>query len=432
MRKFFTQPLHIQILSGMAAGLAFGLVAVWLGWAGFTTDYIKPFGTIFINLLKLIAIPMIVTSLITGITSLSDMSKLGRMGGRTIGIFMTTTVLAISIGLLVVNVMQPGKLLPAETRAQLMAGYAEKAAEKQVAAEKVQSNGPLKPLIDLFPENLVAAAGDNQNMLQLVLMAIAFGLAIVMLPGEKTAPVVNFMQSANEVVLKLVDIVMLFAPIGVFALIASLFTDLAGNNPAKLLNLMGALGYYSLAVIIGLILHLSIIYMGLAKVFAKVSPMWLLRKMRPVHLLAFSTSSSNATLPLNIENATERMGIGKETAGFVLPMGATINMDGTSLYQAVAAVFIAQAFNLELSISQQLTIVLTALMASIGSAGVPGAGMVMLAIVLNAVGIPVEGIALVMGVDRLIDMCRTVINVTGDCVVACVIARQEGSLSRVE
>ncbi|MDL5045122.1 dicarboxylate/amino acid:cation symporter [Oscillatoria amoena NRMC-F 0135] len=269
-------------------------------------------------------------------------------------------------------------------------------------------------------------------MLSMVVIAILFGIATILVPAEKSQPLITLMNSANEVTLKVVDIIMLLAPIGVFALISSVITDLAGSNPAEAVNLLLALAQYCGVVLLALLLHAALVYMPMVKILAKLNPLWFLKKMRPVHLLAFSTSSSNATLPLNMENTEKNMGVHEEITSFVLPLGATVNMDGTSLYQSVAAIFIAQVFNIDLSFTDQLLIIVTATLASIGSAGVPGAGMVMLAIVLNSVGIPVEGIALIMGPDRILDMCRTVINVTGDTTVATVIARREGRIVPVE
>lgn len=421
-------PLHTKILIGLIAGILWGLLAANMGWAQINGWYIAPIGKIFVNLLKLIAIPMIITSLVMGVSSLNDINKLGRIGGRTLVVFICTTILAITIGLVFANVFRPGEALSEETRSRLLSSYSEAAATKSQNAESLTTASPLQPLVDIFPENLIKAASDNQMMLSMVVIAIIFGIATILVPREKALPLLKFMDSANEVTLKVVDIIMIIAPYGVFALISAVITDLAGSDPGEALNLLKALGVYCITILIALIAHATLVYMPMVKFIAKLSPLWFLKKMRPVQLLAFSTSSSNATLPLNMENAEKNMGIHEEIASFVLPLGATVNMDGTSLYQAVAAVFIAQAFGMDLTFSQQLLIILTATLASIGSAGVPGAGMVMLAIVLNSVGIPVEGIALIMGPDRILDMCRTVVNVTGDTTVATVIARREGKI----
>ena len=423
-------PLHVKILLGMILGLAWGIAAVNLGtaWIGFSKDYIHPFGTIFMNLLKLIAIPMILTSLVTGIASLNDIGKLGRIGGKTIGIFVSTTVIAITIGLVLVNVIQPGKQISAETRDMLMQGNQEQMLEKTKTAEEVKNRPALQPLVDLFPSNVIEAAGDNGNMLQIVIFAVFLGIAITLIPNEKSAPLVKLMDSANEVVMKIVVLIMIIAPLGVFALLSAVIVDLAKDDPSQILGLLSALGVYSFTVLLALFLHLVITYLGLVKFVARMNVWDFLRKMRPVQLLAFSTSSSNATLPVNMENCEEELGVDEEITGFVLPLGATINMDGTSCYQAIAAVFIAQVFNMDLTLLEQLTIILTALLSSVGSAGVPGAGVVMLVIVLNSVNVPVEGIALILGVDRILDMCRTAVNVTGDAAVCCSVARMEGKL----
>lgn len=428
-------PLHTKILLGLIVGVIWGVLAVNFGFGKVNSLYIAPLGEIFVNLLKLLAIPMIIVSLIVGISSLNDVSKLGRIGGRTIGIFVTTTVFAITIGLVTAYIFKPGDAISEEDKVSLLASYKDKADENQTNADKIKKDSeakPLQPLVDIFPQNLIEAASDNRKMLSMVLIAVIFGISMILLPAEKTAPLLGVLNSINEIVLKMVDLIMLTAPIGVFALISGVITDLAGDDPSKTIGLLTALGLYSITVIVGLLLHGGLVYMSMVKLFAKLNPLWFLKKMRPVQLLAFSTSSSNATLPLNIENAEERIGVKSDVASFVLPLGATINMDGTSLYQTVAAIFIAQVFNIELTFADQLTIILTATLASIGSAGVPGSGMIMLAIVLTSVGIPVEGIALIMGPDRIIDMCRTAVNVTGDATVTCIVARQEGKLEPID
>jgi Na+/H+-dicarboxylate symporter len=421
-------PLHWQILGGMIAGLIWGIIAVNSGYGQFTSDYLKPFGTIFVNLLKMIAIPMIITSLIVGISSLSDIKKLSRIGGKSIGIFLLTTVMAISIGVAMVNIFKPGEGIPQETKQQLMDAYADKAGSSKEKAADFKERPPLQTLIDLFPENLISAAADNKNMLQIVLLVILAGIALILVPADKTEPVKKMFEGFNEIILKMVDIIMYMAPIGVFGLMSAVITEVAGNDPAKAISVLSALGRYALVLIVALISHMLLVYIPIVKFVARLNPITFMKKMRPVQLLAFSTSSSNATLPLNIENSTERMGLRKDVAGFTLPLGATVNMDGTSMYQAVAAVFIAQVFNMDLTFSDQLIIIITATLASIGSAGVPGAGMIMLVIVLNAVHVPAEGIALILGPDRILDMCRTVVNVTGDAAVTAAVARGENAI----
>lgn len=424
--------LHWQIILGLILGLIFGLMAAAYGWVGFTQDWIAPFGEIFVNLLKLIAVPLVLASLIAGVASLSDVRKLSRMGGKTIGIYVGTTFVALVIGLLLVNLIRPGDYIAEETRDGLMEAYQENAADRQEAAGEASQRGPLQPLVDMVPENLTSAFANNRNMLQVVFFAILFGIALIMIPKEKAEPLLNFFQSLTDAVIKLVEIIMLMAPIGVFALIADTITSLQGGNLDEILQLLGALGVYCLVVLLGLVLHAGITYATLLKTMTPVRVLEFFRGIRNAQLLAFSTSSSGATLPVTMEVVEDNVGVSKEVSSFVLPLGATINMDGTGLYQAVAAVFIAQALGLGLDLGAQITIVLTALLASIGTAAVPGAGIVMLVIILEAVNVPSAGIALILGPDRLLDMCRTVVNVTGDATVATVVASSEGQLHAPE
>ncbi|MEX2601767.1 MAG: dicarboxylate/amino acid:cation symporter [Balneolaceae bacterium] len=423
--------LHWQIIIGLILGLIWGLVSSAAGWNEFTTDYIRPFGTIFVDLLKLIAVPLILASLIVGISSLNDVAKLSRMGGKTIAIYMVTTTLAITIGLVTVNTMQPGKTLPEETRTSLMEGYSESVAGSGETAMEVLERSPLQFLVDIVPENVFEAAGDNSNMLQVVFIAILLGIGIISIPVQKGAPLIQFFEALNDVIIKVVDLIMKVAPYGVFALMAAVITDLAGDDLSQAFSLLQALGWYGLAVLIGLLLHVTIVYSTLFKLFSKMRLIDFFRAIRPAILLGFSTSSSAATLPVTMERVEKNLGVNEEVSSFVLPIGATINMDGTSLYQAVAAVFIAQALGMDLSIAQQLTIVLTATLASIGAAGVPGAGIIMLVIVLQAIQVPVEGIALILGVDRILDMVRTAVNVTGDAAVSVAVAYSEGLLGKL-
>jgi len=419
---------HWQILIGMVIGIVWGLIAVQAGWVHFTTFYIKPWGTIFINLLKLIAVPLVMVSLISGITNLKDVSKLSRMGIRTIVLYVLTTVIAISIGLGVVNITNPGKIFPEEKVAQFKQKYAENVKQKEAAAEDLQDDSPLQLIVDLVPSNIFGAMTDNTQMLKVIFFALLFGISMIMLPEAKSAPVKVFIDSVNEIILKMIDIIMKMAPFGVFALLASLIVDIAGDNLEDTVSLFAALGMYSFTVVLGLLIMIFIVYPILIRFFTKIKYSKFFKAITPVQLLAFSTSSSAATLPLTMETAEQKLGISNETASFVLPLGATINMDGTSLYQAVAAVFLAQVYGMDLTFGQQLTIILTATLASIGSAAVPGAGMVMLVIVLTSVGIPTEGIALIFAVDRPLDMLRTVVNVTGDTSITGIIASQENQI----
>lgn len=426
-------PLYVQILAGMVLGISIGLVALSAGLQGFVTDWIKPFGIIFMKLLKLIAMPLVLASLITGVVSLKDMTRLSRIGGKTFLIYIVTTIIAISLGLTVVNVIRPGEFLSQSTRDQLKEQYASDLNEKlSKASESISNAGPLKFLEDMVPENIVAAAGDTRMMLQVIFFALLLGIALILIPPVKAQPLIEFFDSLNEAILKIVDIIMLFAPVGVMALIAGVLVDVAGNNPDSIWQVLYSLLMYSITVIIGLLIMLVLIYPTMVWVFAKrFSPLRFFKGIAPAQLMAFSTSSSAATLPVTIERAEQHLGVSKEVSGFVLPLGATINMDGTSLYQAVATVFIAQAYGIDLNFSQQLTIILTATLASIGSAAVPGAGLVMLIIVLNSVGLDPAGIALVMAPDRLLDMMRTTVNVTSDCTVATVVASTENQLHDV-
>ena len=421
--------LHWQIIIGLALGLVYGIIATNSGWGSFTSDWIAPFGTIFINLLKPIAMPLVLSSLITGVASLSDIKKLSRIGGKTIGIYIGTTALAVTLGLISVNLIKPGDKVPDNMKEKLQLTYQKDASKKANTVQEVKGRGPLQPLVDMVPSNFFNSASSNRNMLQVVFMAIFIGIGLIQIPKEKGKPVQQFFESLTDVVIKLVDIIMLMAPIGVFALIAQTINKVAGNNPSEILELLGALGYYMFAVIVGLIAHAAITYTGIMRLMTKMPLETFYKGIAPAQLLAFSTSSSGATLPVTMERCEEELGVSEEVSSFVLPLGATINMDGTALYQAVAAVFIAQTLNMSLDISAQLTIVLTTVLASIGTAAVPGAGIVMLVIILESVGVPSAGIALILGVDRILDMLRTTVNVTGDATVAVIIAESEDQLN---
>lgn len=414
--------LHWKILIGMALGVVFALVMTNFEFGKeFIKDWIKPFGTIFINSLKLIAIPLILAALIKGVSDLKDISKLSRMGGRTIVIYIITTVIAVSIGLVLVNIVKPGNSISDKTRTELVEGYSNNTTKYKEEATKQKESGPLQALIDLVPQNIFSAATSNRNMLQVIFFAVFFGIALILIPEDKGKTVKSFFDGLNEVILKMVDLIMLAAPYGVFALLAALITE----SPS--VDLFKALGWYALTVLLGLALMI-VIYNIFVLVFTKKRPNFFMKAISPAQLLAFSTSSSAATLPVTMERVTDHIGVEEEVASFVLPIGATINMDGTSLYQAVAAVFIAQAFGMDLSFGTQLGIIATATLASIGSAAVPGAGMVMLVGVLGYAGIPEAGLALIFAVDRPLDMCRTVVNVTGDASVSMLVASSVGKL----
>lgn len=420
--------LHWKILIGMVLGILFGLGMTTInGGAQFIANWINPFGTIFVKLLKLIAVPLIIASLVKGISDLKDISKFKNIGLRTIGIYIVTTVIAISIGLLLVNIVQPGNGISEETITKLTDTYANSGGVKSKIAEasKQKSSGPLQFLVDMVPDNALKAMSENKSMLQVIFFTIFLGISMLLIGEKRAKPLKDFFDSLNEVVLKMVDLIMLFAPYAVFALLANVVVS--SNDP----DLLVALLKYAMTVVGGLLLMITI-YMIFISIFTKKNPLWFLKQLSPAQLLAFSTSSSAATLPVTMERVEEHIGVDKEVSSFVLPVGATINMDGTSLYQAVAAVFIAQALGFELSFVDQLMIVLTALLASIGSAAVPGAGMVMLVIVLEAVNFPADklaiGLALIFAVDRPLDMCRTVVNVTGDATVSALVAKSVGKL----
>ena len=418
--------LHWKIIIGMILGVVFALILSNFNWgAAFITDWIKPFGNIFINSLKLIAVPLILASLIKGVSDLKDISKLSKMGGRTIGLYLITTVIAVSIGLIVVNVVKPGNSISEDTRVELVDAYQNDANSKIADAEKQKNSGPLQALEDLVPSNIFKAASDNGNMLQVIFFAIFFGIGMILIPEEQSKPVKQFFDGFNEVILKLIDLIMLAAPYGVFALLAALVVE----SPST--DLFKALAWYAFCVVLGLTFMICV-YILLVWLITKKKPTFFINGISPAQLLAFSTSSSAATLPVTMERVEEHLGVDEEVTSFVLPIGATINMDGTSLYQAVAAVFIAQAFGMDLSFAAQLGIIATATLASIGSAAVPGAGMVMLVIVLGQAGIPEAGLALIFAIDRPLDMCRTMVNVTGDAAVSMIVAKSVDKLHEPE
>ena len=422
--------LHWQIVLGLVSGLVYGIIAAANSWGQFTSDWIAPFGTIFINGLQLIAVPLVLASLITGVASLSDLRKLSRIGGKTIAIYMGTTAIAVVIGLFIVNVVRPGEQLPETARVRLQAQFAETASEREEQAEVVGKRGPLQLLEDIVPSNFFASASSNRNMLQVVFFALIFGVALIQIPNKKSKPILDICDSLNAVIIRLVDLIMLIAPIGVFSLIARTITDLVQKDDfAQVLQLVGALGFYSFAVILGLAIQMGFTYFLLLKFFTPLKLRTFLSGIAPVQLVAFSTSSSGATLPVTMECCEEKLGVSEEVSSFVLPLGATINMDGTALYQAVAAVFIAQSLGMDIGLAGQLTIVLTAVLVSIGTAAVPGAGIIMLVIILQQINVPSAGIALIFGVDRILDMLRTATNVTGDATVATVVAASEGQLN---
>lgn len=468
LKKWKELPLHWKIMIGLVAGIIWALFASAFGLNEFTKNWIDPFGSIFIRLLKFIAIPLVLFSIISGVAGLSDISKLGRMGAKTLGFYLVTTVAAVTVGLLLVNTFKPGESLSDDQRIKNRISYElwvqetpnveildgkhflsdpryvtyvsdlditpqtdaeKKAMEKLETANKNKEEGPLQFLVDMVPENIVVSISNNKLMLQVIFFAIFFGICLVMLPREKTAPVVNFFNAINEVFLKMVDVVMKAAPFFVFALLAGVISKMA-NTPGEVLDIFLGLGAYSLTVVAGLFFMIFLFYPGLLKIVVKkITYSQFFKRISPAQFLAFSTSSSAATLPVTMECVEDNMGVSRNVTSFVLPIGATVNMDGTSLYQAVAVIFLAQMHMVDLSLGQQLTIILTATMASIGSAAVPSAGLVMLIVVLQSVQLNPLWIAIIFPVDRILDMCRTVVNVTGDATVSTIIAKSENELN---
>ena len=420
--------LHWKIVLGLVLGLLFGFGMTFFDFGpAFVSDWVQPFGTIFVRLLKLIAIPLILASLVKGIADLKDISKFKSMGIRTFVTYMITTVVAILIGLSLVNIIQPGIGISEETVEKLTTTYAnDSGVTSKIATASAQKDAsPLQFMVDMVPDNIFYAMSNNGLMLQVIFFSILFAISLLLI-GEKAAqPIKSFFDSLNEVVLKMVDLIMLSAPYAVFALLASVVVS--SSDPELLLALLK----YAGVVVLGLVLMI-VFYLIVIATVVKKSPLWFIKNISPAQLLAFSTSSSAATLPVTMERVEEHIGVDKEVASFVLPVGATINMDGSSLYQAIAAVFIAQALSFDLTLGDQLTIIFTALLASIGAAAVPGAGMVMLVIVLESVGFPADklaiGLALIFAVDRPLDMCRTVVNVTGDATVSILVAKALGKL----
>ena len=420
--------LHWRILFGMVLGVLFGFIMTQVqGGVAFVSDWILPFGTIFVKLLKFIAIPLILASLTKGISDLKDISRFASIGIKTIFIYVITTVFAITIGLLLVNLFRPGDGVSENSINKLTNSYAENISIQSKISEagNQMERGPLDFIVDMVPENAFFALSNNKLMLQVIFLSIFLGICLLMIETNRAKPLRDIFESLNDVVLKMVDLIMKTAPIAVFALIANVIVS---SGDSKLLS---ALLLYSSVVVFGLFLMI-VFYLFIFFIVTRKNPLLFIRQISPAQLLAFSTSSSAATLPVTMERVEEHVGVDKEVSSFVLPVGATINMDGTSLYQAVAAVFISQALNFDLTFSDQLTIVLTALLASIGSAAVPGAGMVMLVIVLESIGFPPDklaiGLALIFAVDRPLDMLRTVVNVTGDATVSTLIAKSEGKL----
>ena len=400
----------------MGLGLGFGFLALALHWESFVHDWVAPWGTIFMRLLKLIAVPLVLVSLIMGVVKLKDIRNLSRIGVKTILIYICTTIIAVSIGLGMVSLIKPGKTFPKDRQTEFVERYQQTVTERELQMQQVKDESPLQFFVDMVPENVFQALGDNSKMLQIIFFALLFGVALVVVGPSKVPSVVRFFQQLNLVLLKIIDFIMAFAPIGVFALMAALIVDYAGDA-----GIFSALGLYALTVALALAVIIVFIYPFIMRVFGKRTVKQFFNAAAPVQMLAFTTSSSAATLPLTMERTQKHLGVSEEVSSFVLPVGVTINMDGTSCYQAVAAVFLAQVLGLDLTFGQMLLILATATISSIGTPGIPGGSIVMLMIVLDSVGIPIEGLALILGIDRPLDMLRTMVNVTGDMTVSCVV-----------
>jgi len=419
--------LHTKILIGMLSGVICGVLTnrwgdnwyiIEISFSDFVFYYIKPIGSAFIRLISMVVVPLVFASLLVGTASLNDLRKLGRIGAKTVAYYLCTTIIAISIGLLLANTLKPGVGLSEETRTELIQSQSEQA-EAQIGTDREKPT-ITDILLNIVPTNPIRAFVEG-NMLQIIFLALMTGICLSLIPSERSQPVINFFEGINELIIQMVHIIMKLAPYGVFALISAVVADFG-------LGILLVLIKYSLVVVLGLILHVTIVYSSAIKIFSKHKIGTFFRGIRPAQLIAFSSASSSATLPVTMECTEKNLGVPAEIASFALPLGATINMDGTALYQGVSAVFIAQVYGMGLTVPQQLTIVLTAVLASVGTAGTPMAGVITLAIVLKSIGVPLEGIAIIMGVERILDMCRSVVNVTGDASCAVVVASSESEL----
>ncbi len=392
--------LAIQIFIGLGLGIIAGLIFMVLGKADLAITYVKPFGTIFLNLIKFIVVPIVLCSIVCGVISMQDIRKVGSIGWKTVVYYMLTTACAVVIGLVFANIFK-GTFQVLQTT--------------NLEYEVAQTTNFMDTLVNIFPSNIIAPLA-NATMLQVIVIALFFGFGII-LAGEKGEPLAKVITSLNDVSMIIMELILKLSPIGVFCLITPVVAE---NGP----NILGSLAMVLLAAYICYIVHMVVVYSTTVKTMGGISPIAFFKQMAPAMMMAFSSASSVGTLPLNME-CSQKLGAKKDVASFVLPLGATINMDGTAIYQGVCAVFIATCFGIDLSLTEMLTIVLTATLASIGTAGVPGSGMIMLAMVLQSVGLPVEGIALVAGVDRIFDMGRTVVNITGDASCTLVVSALE-------
>jgi len=421
--------LYTKVLIGLLLGVICGILANRWGYdwyiikgrvtfSDFVFNYIKPIGSAFIRLISMVVVPLVFASLLVGTASLSDIRKLGRIGAKTLAYYLCTTTIAISIGLLLANTLRPGMGLSQDVRTRLTKSSTQDTDARIEAARKKPTVTDV--LLNIIPTNPVKAFVEGR-MLQIIFFALLTGICLTLIPANRSGPVINFFEGVNGVMIQMVHIIMKIAPYGVFALVSAVVADFG-------LEILFLLLKYSIVVIVGLVLHVAIVYSLAIKLFSRQKIKTFFRGIRPAQLIAFSTGSSSATLPVTMECTERDLGVPREICSFALPLGATVNMDGTALYQGVSAVFIAQVFGMGLTVAQQLTIVLTATLASIGTAGTPGAGVITLAIVLKSIGVPLEGIAIILGVERILDMCRSVVNVTGDASCAVVVAATEGEL----
>lgn len=424
MSKLKNTPLYLQILAGMIVGLIIGYLFIATGNHAFVSDWIKPWGTIFIKLLKLIAVPLVFISLLKGIIDMKDMLRLSRLGLKTISMYIATTIIAVSIGIASGLIVKPGAIFPPDKTDELQAMYQENVKNSASTAEAMKSRTLMDFVVDIVPENIFAATTDNSKMLQIIFVALLFGIALLAIDPVHVNKLTPAIDAVNQALLKVIDYIMAIAPIGVMALMAALVSDFDGDS-----GIFVALGAYALTVIFTLLFLIVILYPLAYKVFTKQNSFQYIKNIFPIQLLAFSTSSSAATLPFTMEQSRKKLGISDEVNSFVYPVGATINMDGTSCYQAISILFIAQIFGIELSIAQIVSVIFLTVMASIGTPGIPGGSIVMTIMVMSTVGIPVEGMALIIGIDRPLDMLRTVVNVTGDTFVASVLGKTK-DLSR--
>ena len=422
-KKHRSIPLYLQILLGMGAGIIIGLAALYANAETFINNWIMPWGQLFIRMLRLIAIPLIFVTLVKGIAGLKDISKFSRLGIRTLLVYLCFITISASFGIGLGLTVRPGALVNQEIAAGLQETYQGLIAEKAGEAGLVQEQGPLSFLNDIVPDNIIGAAGDNSAILQVIFFAILFAVASLLIPQEKVKPVIDFFDALNDIILKMVEFIIRLAPWGVAALMAGLVTDFKGDG-----SLFSALGLYALTVCAAMFIIMYAFYPLMIKIFSrKVRVKAFLRAMYPVQLFAFTTSSSAVTLPVTMKTVEEELKVSKDVSSFVLPVGVTVNMDGTSCYQAIAILFISQVLGVDLTFMQILTVLFMTILSSIGTPGIPGGTYVILAMVLTSIGIPTEGLALIIGIDRPLDMLRTAVNVTGDAAVACMIDKKDGA-----